>query len=158
MTRVGLGTTCYPSPDNDTCRVGCEPRVQSITAWREKKPSYKGKLNRICRGTFFITAHCLGCVHFSTVLQSIFFSEFWVFVSLTWASERHRPQRRHRVFCRFWERLLWCGGEGHVAWSWWGRSWRGNALALGQPAGTASNTSTVSNTSIASWYDSNSKI
>jgi len=60
MTRVGLGTTCYLSPDDDTWRVGCEPRVQSITVWREKKPSYKGKLNRICRGTFFITAHCFG--------------------------------------------------------------------------------------------------
>jgi len=59
MTRVGLGTTCYPSPDGDTCRVGCEPRVQSVIAWREKKPSYKGKLNRICRGTF-ITADCSG--------------------------------------------------------------------------------------------------
>jgi len=23
MTRVGLGTASYPSPDNDTCRVGC---------------------------------------------------------------------------------------------------------------------------------------
>ena len=29
---------------------------KSITAWREKKPSYKGNLNRICRGTSFITA------------------------------------------------------------------------------------------------------
>jgi len=59
MTRVGLGTTCYPSSDDDTCRVGCESHVQSVTAWREKKPRYKGKLNRICRGTF-ITAHCFG--------------------------------------------------------------------------------------------------
>ena len=57
MTRVGLGATSHPSPDDDTCMVGCEPRVQSVTAWREKKPRYKGKLNRICRGTF-ITAHC----------------------------------------------------------------------------------------------------
>jgi len=56
MTRVGLGTTSYPSPDDDTCRVGCEPRVQSVIVWREKKPRYKGKLNRICRGTL-ITAH-----------------------------------------------------------------------------------------------------
>ena len=24
---------------------------KSITAWREKKPSYKGNLNRVCRGT-----------------------------------------------------------------------------------------------------------
>jgi len=59
MTRVGLGITCYPNPDDDTCRVGCEPRVQSVAAWREKKPRHKGKLNRICRGTF-ITAHCFG--------------------------------------------------------------------------------------------------
>ena len=29
---------------------------KSIMACRERKPSYKGKLNRICRGTFFITA------------------------------------------------------------------------------------------------------
>jgi len=28
MTLVGLGATCYPSPDGDTCRAGCEPRVQ----------------------------------------------------------------------------------------------------------------------------------
>ena len=60
MTRVGLGTTCYPNPDDDTCRVGCEPHVQSATAWREKNPRYKGKRNKICRGTFFITAHCFG--------------------------------------------------------------------------------------------------
>ena len=29
---------------------------KSITVWREKEPSYKGNLNRICRGTFFIMA------------------------------------------------------------------------------------------------------
>ena len=76
MTRVGLGATCYPNPDGDTCRVGCEPHVQSVTAWREKKPSYKGKLNRICRGTFSLRLIILGWVHFSTVLQSIVFSQF----------------------------------------------------------------------------------
>ena len=38
---------------------------KSITAWREKKPSYKGNLNRICRGTFFITAHFARVVCFS---------------------------------------------------------------------------------------------
>jgi len=37
MTCVELGATCYPNPDDDTCRVGCEPRVQSVIAWREKK-------------------------------------------------------------------------------------------------------------------------
>jgi len=49
---------------------------KSITAWREKKPSYKGKLNRICKGTFFITAHLLRLCAFSTVLQSIFSLSF----------------------------------------------------------------------------------
>ena len=37
-------------------RSGQPAGSKSITAWREKKPSYKGNLNRICRGTFFITA------------------------------------------------------------------------------------------------------
>ena len=69
MTHVGLGTTCYPSPDGDTCRVGCEPRVQSVTV-------YKGKLNKICRGTFSLRLIALGWAHFSTVLQSIVFSQF----------------------------------------------------------------------------------
>ena len=27
-TRVGMGATCCPSPDGDTCRAGREPRVQ----------------------------------------------------------------------------------------------------------------------------------
>ena len=37
---------------------------KNISAWREKKPSYKGKLNRICRGTLFITAHSVRVVRF----------------------------------------------------------------------------------------------
>ena len=45
---------------------------KSITAWREKKPSYKGNLNIICRGTFFIRLILLWLCAFSTVLQSIF--------------------------------------------------------------------------------------
>ena len=36
-------------------RLDASHASKSITAWREKKPSYKGNLNRICRGTFFIT-------------------------------------------------------------------------------------------------------
>jgi len=31
---------------------------------------------------------------------------------------------------------LLCGLGGHVVTSWWGRLWRGNALALSQPAGS----------------------
>ena len=105
MTRVGLGATCNPSPDDDTCRVGCEPCVQSITAWREKKPSYKGKLKRICIGTFSLRLIVLGWVHFSTVLQSIVFSQFFG-VLVTDLSVRAPPaaEAPYSVF-RFSERL-----------------------------------------------------
>ena len=54
---------CKADPEEDTfdearlLRSGQPAGSKSITAWREKKPSYKGNLNRICRGTFFITAH-----------------------------------------------------------------------------------------------------
>ena len=91
---------------------------KSITAWREKKPSYKGKLNRICRGTFSLRLILLGLCAFSTVLQSIFSLSFWVFLLLTLASERHRPQRRHLVFSGSLRKLLWCELEGHVESSW----------------------------------------
>ena len=36
-TRVGLGATCYPSPDGDTCRAGCEPRVQKRNGLEREK-------------------------------------------------------------------------------------------------------------------------
>ena len=136
-TRVGLGTTCYPSLDGDTCRVGCEPRVQSVTAWREKKPSYKGKLNRICRGTFFITAHCLGlsALYYGSTEYS-FLSIFWC--SCYWLERRNATGRRGATLCFSGSQrgYLWRRIEGHVVSSWWGSSWRGNALTLGQPAGT----------------------
>jgi len=45
-------------------RLDASHASKSITAWREKKPSYKGKLNRIFRGTFFITAHSARVVCF----------------------------------------------------------------------------------------------
>jgi len=44
MTCVGLGTTCYPSPDGDACKVGSEQRVQRVTAWREKNLAIKVNL------------------------------------------------------------------------------------------------------------------
>jgi len=37
---------------------------KTITAWREKKPSFKGKLNRICRGTFLLRLILLGLCAF----------------------------------------------------------------------------------------------
>ena len=54
---------------------------KSITAWREKKPSYKGKLNRICRGMFSLRLILLGLCAFSTVLQSIFSLSLGVLVT-----------------------------------------------------------------------------
>jgi len=49
---------------------------KSITAWRKEKPSYKGNLHRICRGTFSLRLILLGLCAFSTVLQSIFSLSF----------------------------------------------------------------------------------
>ena len=57
-------------------RLDASHASKSITAWREKKPSYKGKLNRICRGTFSLRLILLGLCAFSTVLQSIFSLSF----------------------------------------------------------------------------------
>jgi len=37
MTRVGLSATCSPSPDGDTCRAGCEPRVQKHNGLEREK-------------------------------------------------------------------------------------------------------------------------
>ena len=61
-----------------------------------------------------------------------------MFLLLTWASECHRPQRRHLVFSGSQRHYHWCGLEGHVVSSWWGRSWRG------QQAGSLYNTQVYS--------------
>jgi len=57
-------------------RLDASHASKSITAWREKKPSYKGNLNRICRGTFFLRLILLRLCAFSTVIQSIFSLSF----------------------------------------------------------------------------------
>ena len=81
MKRVGLGATCYPSQMATRAGLDASHASESITAWREKKPSYKGKLNRICRGTFSLRLILLGLCAFSTVLQSIFSLSFGCFVT-----------------------------------------------------------------------------
>jgi len=111
---------------------------KSITAWREKKPSYKGNLNRICRGTFFIQLILLGLCAFSTVLQSIFSLSF-LGVLVTDLSVGAPPAAKATVCFSGPQRgYLLCGLGGHVVTSWWGRLWRGNALVLSQPAGSIS--------------------
>jgi len=55
-----------------------------------------------------------------------------VIPSLTWASERDRPQRRHSIFFRFLRGIEAWRTEANVVWSWSRRSilWRGKAFAL----------------------------
>ena len=132
MTRVGLGAiekwrSSYPSSDDDTCRAGryllSQPSAgldashasKSITAWREKKPSYKGKLNRICRGTFFITTNLLGLCAFVRSYRAYF---LWVFgCSCHWLERRSATDRRGATLCF---QVLWrsfCGVDLKGTWS-----------------------------------------
>jgi len=79
MTGVGLGTTCDPSPDGDTCRVGCEPRVQSVTAWRNNL-AIKVNLTKFTEVRFLlwlIARVVCTLVRFYKVYFSL---SFWVFV------------------------------------------------------------------------------
>ena len=77
----------------------------------------------------FITAHLLGLCALVWSYRAYFLSVF---------------ERRGATGCRgatlcfqvLRRGFLWCGLEGHVESSWWGGSWRGNALALSQPAGS----------------------
>jgi len=82
MTRVGLGATCYPSPDGDTRRAGCEPRVQKHRPGERKKLATKVNLTDFTEVRFHYGS-LLGLCALSTVLQSIFSLSFWVFLLLT---------------------------------------------------------------------------
>ena len=75
-TRVGLVLAAIPTQMATRAGLDASHAPKSITTWREKKPSYKGNLNRICRGTFFIRLILLELCAFSTVLQSIFSLSF----------------------------------------------------------------------------------
>jgi len=122
-------------------RVGLDAShaSKSITAWREKKPSYKGKLNRICRATFFITAYSARVVCFQYGPTEHIFSQFFG-CSCHWLERRSATGRRGATLCFSGSQrgYLWCGLGGPVVSSWRGRSWRGNTLALSQPAGSVS--------------------
>ena len=98
MTRVGMGTTCDPSPDGARAGLDASHASKSITAWREKKPSYKGKLSRICRGTFSLRLILLGlCVFQYDPTEHISLSFLGVLV--TDLSVGAPPaQRHHFVF------------------------------------------------------------
>jgi len=84
MTRVGLGVTRYPSPDGNTCRVGCEPRVQKHNGLeRETNLAIKVNLTEFAEVRFSLRLIARVVCTFSTVLQSIFSLSFWVFLLLT---------------------------------------------------------------------------
>ena len=58
--------------------------------------------------------------------------------SVIWLERRSATGRRGATVCFSGSQrgYLWSGFGGHVVSSWWGRSWRGNALALSQPTGS----------------------
>ena len=97
MTRVGLGTTCYPSQDDDTCRVGFEPRIQSVTAWREKSLAIKVNLTEFVEVRFSLRLIARVVCTLVRFYRVYFLSVFGC--SCHWLERRSATGRRGTILC-----------------------------------------------------------
>jgi len=160
IARVGLDAiekwrSGYPSSDDDTCRAGYyllpQPRWWHVQGWMRATRPKRNCLEREKNLAIKVNLTEFEEVRFSLRLISRvvctlvrFYKVYFLSVfgcSCHWLERRSATGRRGATLCFSGSQrgYLWCGREGHMVSSWWGGSWRGNALALGQPAGSVDN-------------------